>query len=256
MTDIDSTAGALGARAMGASDLLAAPDTAEFPRPLPSPRETMDDWQRRVWLVLRHRARLAAVIGFVIADIAGFLGAWSVVKTAPVWRSTTVMLIDDPYQLATSGDPGQLLKLQDLRYKYAALAGTEAIAGPVAAHVGLPVGAVEGAIGASPNAQALLIDVTGTWSSPTEAERLSSATAAALTQYVVTEEAAYNIPSTDRFVIRAIAPTGAAVASRPSSGNAAAHGVGYAVGGFAVGFVVTQLVRSRRKRGYPTPSYN
>ena len=47
-------------------------------------------------------------------------------------HSTAVMLIDDPPALATAGDDGQLLKLDGLRLKYAALVGTDLIAQPVA----------------------------------------------------------------------------------------------------------------------------
>lgn len=208
----------------------------------------IEDWQHRVWAFLAEGALLAALVGLTLAILAGGIGAWRVLKAPAIYSSTTTMLIDDPYQLATAGDENQLLKLQDLRYKYAALTSTEAIAGPVAQATGLPVGAVEGAIAASPAGQALLISVVGKWSDAAEAQRLSAATATALSTYVQEEEITYGVPQVNRFFIRTIGPTGAAVATRPSSGRAAAHGVGYAVAGFAVGYLLTQVVRRARRR--------
>ncbi len=224
---------------------------------IPSGRSAVDgsggggpprDWQGRILGILARSPRLALSLGAVLGLLLGTAGAVSTLGTPVTWTSQTVMILDDPYGLAAAGDEGPLLKLNEVRAKYASLAGTYAIAQPVALRLGIPVGEVLGHESAVPSPDALLLVVTATWTDAPDAEKLSAATAAELTSYVQSENAAYAIPTTDQFLLRTVDPTGPAVPSRPSKGRAATQLAGWGLGGFAVGFVLTQLVRSRRLR--------
>jgi capsular polysaccharide biosynthesis protein len=209
-------------------------------------RHPADDWQRRVARALGMKPRLAIVLGLVVALLLSIAGAMSVLHAAVTYNSTAVMLIDDPPALATAGDDGQLLKLDALRLKYQALVSTDLIAQPVATELGLPVGDVLGSTSAVVPYQSLLMDVTGTWSTPGMAQRLAQATANEVTKFVKYEAEVYNIPAVDRYTFIVIDPATAATADRPSHAHALTLAVGLAVAGFAVTFVATQFWRHRR----------
>ena len=181
-----------------------------------------------------------------MAVLLGTVGALSLMRGAVTYSSTAVMLIDDPPALATAGDDGQLLKLDALRLKYQALVSTDLIAQPVATQLGLSVGDVLGAMTAVVPYQSLLMDVTGTWSTPQVAQRLAQATANEVTKFVKYEAEVYNIPAVDRYTFIVIDPATAATANRPSHAHALTLAVGLAVAGFAATFVVTQFWRHRR----------
>ncbi len=205
-----------------------------------------DHWQRRVVRALGTTPRLAVVLGLIVAVLLGVTGARSVLATPTTWSSTAVMLIDDPPALATAGDDGQLLKLDELRLKYAALAGTFLIAQPVATQLHLSLGDVLGSVTAVVPSESLLMDVTATWSNPQVAERLAQSTAAEVSKFVKYEVAVYNIPKVDRYTFKVIDPATAATAHKPSRADALTLAVGLAVGGFAVVFLATQFWRNRR----------
>lgn len=205
-----------------------------------------DDWQRRTVKALGMKPRLAVVLGLIVAVLLAVTGVWSDTRTPTTFSSTAVMLIDDEPALATAGDDGQLLKLDELRLKYSALAGTDLIAQPVATQLHLPVGDVLGSVTATVPSESLLMDVTATWSTPQVAQRLAQSTAEEVSKYVNYEAAVYNIPTVDRYTFKVIDPASPAVAHVPSHADALTLGVGLAVGGFAVVFVATQFWRQRR----------
>lgn len=205
-----------------------------------------DQWQRRMAKGLGTKPRLAVVLGLVVAALLAVTGARSVLSTQTTWSSTAVMLINDTPALATAGDDGQLLKLDELRLKYQALISTNAIAQPVAKKLHLPVGAVLGSVSATVPFESLLMDVTGTWSTPQVAQRLAESTAEEVTKFVNYEASAYNIPTVDRFTFVVIDPAPAATTHRPSKAHAVTLGVGLALAGFVVAFLATQFWRHRR----------
>jgi capsular polysaccharide biosynthesis protein len=196
-----------------------------------------------------NRPLRAVIVGLIlglllagIADIAVLSGQ----KT--VYTSTAVMLIDDPYALATSGQPDEFANLDALRYKYAALVGTNSIAGPVAAELGIPVGDVIGAVSTKVPAYSLIMDVTATWSSPAEAQRLAQATAEQISTFITHEDDAYSIPASARFTFHVVDPAPPATAQTPSKSKAVSLAIGLGLLGFAVGFLFTQLVHFLRPR--------
>jgi capsular polysaccharide biosynthesis protein len=209
-------------------------------------RGPADDWQRRVARSLWTKPRLAIVLGLIVALVVAAAGGLSVMKGPTTYSSTAVMLIDDPPALATAGDDGVLLKLDALRLKYQALVSTDLIAQPVAAELHMPVGDVLGSVSAVVPYQSLLMDVTGTWSTPAIAQSLAQATANEVTKFVKYESDVYNIPANDRYTFIVIDPATSATASKPSHAHALTLAVGLAVAGFAVTFVATQFWRQRR----------
>lgn len=209
-------------------------------------RPPADDWQRRTFRALGMKPRPAVVLGLIVAVLLAVTGVWSTTRAPTTWSSTAVMLIDDEPALATAGDDGQLLKLDELRLKYAALASTDLIAQPVATQLHLSLGDVLGSVTAIVPEESLIMDVTATWSTPQVAQSLAQSTAAAISKFVNYEVAVYNIPTADRYTFKVIDPASAATAHGPSNANALTLGVGLAVGGFAVVFVATQLWRNRR----------
>lgn len=206
-------------------------------------------WQARTWQALSWRPWAGVLVGLLLGLAAAGAALGVTLSGRTSYHSTTVLLIDNPYQLATAGDQGQILKLDQLRGKYASLVGTDLIAGPVARRLGLPVGQVISSVAAGSAPGSLLIDVVATTYAPSQAPRLSGAVADELTSYVRAEEATYGVPAADRFFLRTAIPTTGPVANRPSRTRALTWGVGFGVLGLVVGFTGAQLVSNRRLLG-------
>ncbi len=240
----DVTAAPVGVAASGGvseiDPLGPGPVTGALPPGAP-PR-----WQRLLWDRLARHPRPALVVALLVAWAVGAAVAAAVLEPTPSCTSTAVMLIDDPYSLATAGDTGQLLKLDELRYEYASLASTSVIAGPVARQLQVPVGAVLGAVSVDVPSEALLLDVTAAASGPRRAQRLAATEADELTRYVSQQEAGAGVPATDRFSLTVVdaAPLGGRGA-RPWA-KAATDGIAAAAVAGLAGFVLAQLVRHRR----------
>jgi capsular polysaccharide biosynthesis protein len=214
-------------------------------------RTAPPDWQRRVARALRRTPGLALALSLIVAALLAFVGASSVVKAPTTFHSSAVMLIDDPRALATAGDDGEMLKLNELRTKYSALVGTNLIAQPVATQLHLPVGEVLADVTAVVPFQSLLLDITATGATPHFAERLAHATADELTTYVTDEGSLFNIPTEERYTITVIEPAKSATSNRPSHAYALTLGAGLAVVGFIVTFVLVQVLRRRRDIFHP-----
>lgn len=202
-------------------------------------------WQGRLWRALMTAPLMGLAVGGLLAVVLVGIGAAATLKGPTTWTSTTVMIIDDPYQLATAGDEGQLLKLDYLRYKYSALVDTDAIAQPVATKLDLPLGSVLSSVTAVVPTSALLMNVVATTSTSARASLLSQTMANQVTNYVQEEDAAYNIPNSDRFTITTIDPASTPVRRGPSAAHAAALALGLAVLGLLIGFCGAQLVFNR-----------
>jgi hypothetical protein len=203
-------------------------------------------WQRRLWRALATAPLVGLTFGALFAGILVALSAFFALKGPTTWTSTTVMVIDDPYDLAAAGDEGQLLKLSELRAKYSGLVSTYSIAQPVANQLHLPVGYVLGSVSTITPLSSLLFEVVATTPTPYPARVLSQAVANEVTSYVQSEEKAFNVPANDRFTITTVDPASAPVSKGPSVARAAAAAGGFAVLGLVVGFCATQLVVNRR----------
>lgn len=202
------------------------------------------EWQVRLWRALSRDPRPGLLAGLLVAVLLGGLGAGLSMTGATSYSSTTVMLIDDPLQLASAGSESQLLKLSVLRYKYADLAQTSVLATPVAQDLNLPVSDVLDEVTVGTPVGSLLLDVTATAPNPALAESLSQAMANELTTYVRTEDTTYAIPAADRYTLNVVDPASTASAHGPSTRHALTLGIGLAVLGFLLGLVTVQVRRN------------
>lgn len=188
----------------------------------------------------------AVLVGLFLAFIAALIGGLSVLSGRTTYTSTAVMLINDPYKLATSGQLNEFGNLDVLRYKYSALVKTDAMAGPVAHRLDLPVGEVIGAVSTEVPVNSLLMNITGTWSNADGAQKLAQAMSDEVGAYIDQEDNVYAIPTADRFTFEVIDPAPPGIAHGPSKAKAVSLAIGLAVLGFAIGFVMTQLIRFLR----------
>lgn len=200
-------------------------------------------WQHRVWRALTRDVGIGMLFGILLAAVFGGLGAVASLGGTTSYTSSTVMIIDDPYQLATSGDQNWFVKLDALRVKYSGLTSTEVMAGPVAKELHLSVGSVMGAVSTQAPYTSLLMYVDATWSNAHEAQLVSQAMANEVTTYVHQEDQINDIPAVDQFTFTTVDPASAAAPHSPSKSHAVVLAIGLAVLGFLLGFVATQLVR-------------
>lgn len=214
--------------------------------PTPEHGSGDDHSQSRLWRALRTKPLRAFLLALLLAIGAGAAGSHLNAKGTPVYASQTGMIVDEPYGIATAGDEGLLVKLVAVRAKYQGLATTDAMAGPVAAKLGLPVDKVLSAISVATPPDSLALDITATWTNAHEAERLSSAMAAEIITYVHNENLQYGIPGADQFVIHTVNPTTAATLSTPSHRKSAADAIGLALVVFFLCFAGLQLIFNRK----------
>lgn len=206
-------------------------------------------WQERIGRVFGRKVGPSLLVGLVLGLVLGVFGA--VGKThATAYASTTTMMIDAPYALAATSTQNEMLELSSLLVKYADLVSTDVIADPVAAKLGLTAKQVLGAVTASanPSTVTLLLPVVATWPKPAVARKLSQTVANMLTTYVELQNLQYHIPAADQFTLKTVDPATAPVAVASSTSKQDEKAVILGVFGLLVGFAVTQLVRSRRRR--------
>jgi capsular polysaccharide biosynthesis protein len=214
--------------------------------PLPDHGGGNDHPQSRLWRALRTKPLRAFLLAALLAVGAGAAGLHLNSKATPVYASQTVMIVDQPYGIATAGDEGLLVKLVAVRAKYQGLATTDAMAGPVAAKLGLPVNKVLSATTIAAPPDSLLLDVTTTWTNAHEAQRLSSAMAAEIIAYVHDENIQYGIPPSEQFIFHTVDPATAPTLSTPSHRKSAADAIGLALVVFLLGFAGLQLLFNRK----------
>lgn len=159
-------------------------------------------------------------------------------------ESSALLVIDNPRALATAGDDGTVNKLDRLRGKYATLATTEAIAGPVASELGTTPAAVLDSteVFAAPSTLGLIVraraDTAG------DAVDRAQAMAEGIVDYVADEHEANAVPAEHRFVFDVVQPATSAVQTSPSDERAReAAGLTFAAA-LVAAYVALQLIRS------------
>lgn len=207
-----------------------------------------EPWQPALWRRLTHKPGRALLAGLLVAAMAGVFTGEKLVQGPTTWTSQTVMIFDDPLGIALSGDAGDLAKLIAVRYKYASLAGTEAMAQPVATELKVPVSAVLGSASAVVPADSVLLDVDGTASTPGFARELSTAMAREVVSYIQTENTTFDVPAANRFDATIVSPASAPSPSGPSKSRATSVALVVALAGFLVGFCAYQLVLDPSRR--------
>jgi hypothetical protein len=204
-------------------------------------------WQETMWRRLRTRPRRGVVAGLVVGAMFGLLSGELMAQGPTTWTSRTVLFFDDPLGIAVAGDPGELAKLTAIRYEYANLAATEAMAGPVATELKVPVSTVLASTSVVVPVNSLLVDVDGTSGSPAFATRLSTTMAQEIIHYIHSENTTFNIPPPDQTLVSVVSAASTPVPSGPSGTRAASIGVIVFLGAFLVVFVAYQLLVDPRR---------
>ena len=158
-------------------------------------------------------ALLAAVL---LAALAAAL----TLRAPAEYRSVAVLLIDNPVALASSGNEGTVNKLEQLRGKYATLANTEVIAGPVASELGLGVGDVIRRTDVDPAPSTLSLVVVAHGSEASSTRELANAMARGIGAFVQAEHEEHAIPAADRFAIEVVQEASPAAQTSPSTERA------------------------------------
>ncbi len=184
------------------------------------------------------------VLALIAAALVASVSAAMVLREPAVYESRAVLLIDNPLALATAGDEGTILKLDRLRIKYATLAHTEVIAGPVAKALDLPLGAVLGATDVVATPASLSLVVAARSGKPTAAVALAAAMSTGIVDFVVQEHEANHVPPNDRFVFRVVQPAKFAVKTAPLPRSARSSGAIAFVAALAVAYIGLQLLRA------------
>ena len=205
-------------------------------------------WQSALGRRLLHKPGRALLAGLLVAAMAGVLTGEKLSKGPTTWTSQTVMIFDDPLGIAIAGDAGELAKLSEVRYKYASLAGTEAMAQPVAAELKVPVSTVLASTSTVVPVDSVLLDVDGTASTPAFARELSTAMAREVVSYIQTEDSTYAVPNSNRFLATIVSPATAGTPQGPSKTRALSVAMVAALAGFLVGFAAYQLVLAPTRR--------
>lgn len=210
--------------------------STQGPSTRPTPREALS--------APSMRNLLAAA---VIACLAAAGGAAFVLRAAPTYQSTEVLLIDQARAVTSPGGEGAVTKLNLLRAKYAALIDTEAIAVPVSERTGSALGEVVGAVGATAPPQSLLLMVTARVPSDEKAQRLASATADELIAYLDDEQEAAAIAPADRITLTTVTEAGPGRVVAPTASRAIAVALGAAALALAAAYVAIQLLTAPRR---------
>lgn len=159
-------------------------------------------------------------LAFVVAALLASLAAAMVLRAPEQYQSTAILVIDNPRALAAAGDDGAVNKLDRLRGKYATLAATRAIAGPVAEELGAAPDAVIGStdVFASPSTLALV--VVGRGGTAGRATTLATGMAEGIVEYVEEEHQRNDVPPENRFAFTVAQPAVSAQETSPSTERA------------------------------------
>jgi hypothetical protein len=156
--------------------------------------------------------------------------------------------MDDPHQLALSGDDGLINKLNQLRLKYSGLVQTEAIAGPVAQQLGVDPGTVAASSAAIPSQASLLLYTQSVAATPAMAQRMAQAVAEELVNYVQAENSRFQLPPDLQYSFSIVSPALGASQIAPSHSRAEMVAGALAAAALIIAYVTLQLVAPRRER--------
>lgn len=178
-------------------------------------------WRRGGW-----RSPVAVVVaGVILGVIAGAIGGSIVLSRAAVYRSSTVLMIDQEPALAKSTDANLLTKLVRLRLKYAGIVSTEVFAAPVATSVGLPLAQVHDALSASAPDNSLLITVTAQTGSANQAREIAAGAATGLISYLREQQTAARISAGEQVQLSVVTPADQGQKASPSRKRALVVGL-------------------------------
>lgn len=187
------------------------------------------------------------LVAMVVGLLAGALGYANIMRAAPKYQSTAVMLIDQPLAL-TTGDAGVVVKLNQLRSKYAALILTSEIMEPAAAEANLPAGVVRAAQRPLVPPETLTLLPAARARTPQLAQTIAQSTALALQNYVDDEQTATGLNPAQRLSLRIVQNAGPGNKVSPSTQRARQVGLVAAAAGVLLAYVGLQLTAAARRR--------
>lgn len=197
----------------------------------------------RVRIALERFSLRNLVLALVAAVLlAGMAAAWSL-RAPDRYESVAVLIIDNPLALARSGDDATVNKLQLLRGKYATLAATEVIAGPVAESLGLTPGEVIGRTSVLPLPSTLTLVVVADGSRQAGTQELAAAMADGIGEFVEDEHERFGVPAADRFAIDVVQPATRASKVSPTAAAALTSALVVFAIAIAVVYLALQLLR-------------
>ncbi len=203
---------------------------------------------RRAWIAIAT----PSLANFVIAAVAGLLFAGlamaSIMRQAPVYRSTAVMLLDQPVQIAL-GNEGAVVKLNILRGKYTAILTTNAVMEPAAEKAGVPVGLMRASQRPTYTAEALTIYPAVESDDPQLAQLMAQASAEALSEYVTAEQAATGLGANQQLSLRIIQDAGPGRKVSPQLAKARQAAIVAGAAGLILAYVGLQLGSAKRRLG-------
>ncbi|MBV9291707.1 MAG: hypothetical protein JO222_04590 [Frankiales bacterium] len=227
------------------------PPTAAAPPPLAplvgQPARSVAPESSPVRRAIGSPALILAIIALVIGILAGGFTAYYEYTRPATYRSSAVMLIDQPATLSASADVGVVTKLSQLRIKYVGIVKTQVFAQPVADQTGLPVGLVLHSLTATADPTSLLVLISSTTKDPAQAHTIAEAAANELTTYVKTEQDAAGIPQRRQITFSTATPATNAVRVTPDRSRAKLVGLFVFIAITLVGFLGADLLRRRRR---------
>jgi capsular polysaccharide biosynthesis protein len=205
--------------------------------------EAPETWWERLARPLMASLCVAVVAGLMGASVASTIS----LTRPPTYRSQATLLIDEPQAVGTSQDQGVLIKLSTLRAKYAALAGTSAIAGPAGQLSGVPESTVTSDGSVVVGVNDLTMQSQGLSSDPTTAHAVAQGMADSLSQFVAQEQANLNIPPEDKVVVSVIQAASAPGKIAPTLRQGVSIALVAALTAAILAYVVAQLAFTRAR---------
>lgn len=150
--------------------------------------------------------------------------------------------------IAGATGQGPVDKLNQLRAKYAVIARTRRITGPVAQKTGLPEGLVAGAINITLPGPSLIMVVDARTGDPARARVIADATGQELIALVAAEGEAAKIPEDIRITLTVVAPAQQGIKFEPSRDRATTTGTLAGLLSLIGVIVAGESIRSLRRR--------
>lgn len=200
-----------------------------------------------LWDAVSLPSAVNAAIAIALAVVFAGITAGAVLLTSPTYESQATLAIDQPSAVAQSPDTGIIDKLDRLRLKYAGLADTQPVLGPVAAELGMPLDDLRDESTVVIGPQSLLMFATATASDEADAERRAQAFAEGIAAYAEREQTRNGIPETDRYRFTVIEDASGASKVSPTARTATAAAALAAMAAVAIAYVVLQLATANRR---------
>jgi capsular polysaccharide biosynthesis protein len=192
----------------------------------------------------RRPGPLALLLALIAAVLVAALTSLVVPTPRAGFTSTALVSLDEPRALALARDGALLDKISRVRYKYAGLVGTDAVAAPVAKRLHVPVEQVRGRIGAIAFSTDLLLRLTCSGTTSAEARRCANALASSVVSYVAEEQTSYGIPVDLQLIATSVQAAGKGLEASPRRKRVL--GISLLAGALAGAVVLALSARPRR----------